>query len=70
MVLTLVFLKWRALSLRASPTKAIQSTQQSWHMVGCQNDGALLGLLNTRCRIILRAQKGTIIWTATHVDIG
>ena len=34
-------------------------------MGGCQNYGPLLGPLNTRCRIILRTQKGTIIWTTT-----
>ena len=37
------------------------------YMVGCQNDGLLLGPLNTRCRIILRTQEGTIIWTTTHI---
>ena len=34
---------------------------------GCQNYGALLGPLNTRCRTMLRIQKGTIILTTTHV---
>ena len=28
------------------------------HMGGCQNYGPLLGPLNTRCRIMLRTQKG------------
>ena len=32
-----------------------------------QNYGPLLGPLNTRCRIILRTQKGTIILTTTHI---
>ena len=32
---------------------------------GCQNDGPLLGPLNTRCRMILRTQMGTIILTNT-----
>ena len=36
-------------------------------MGGCQNYGPLLGPLNTRCRIILRTQKGTIILTTTHI---
>ena len=31
------------------------------HMGGGQNCGPLLGPLNTRCRIILRTQRGTII---------
>ena len=35
-------------------------------MGGCQNDGPLLGPLNTRCRMIFRIQKGTIILTITH----
>ena len=36
---------------------------------GCQNHGPLLGPLNTRCRIILRTQKGTIILTTTHTTL-
>ena len=38
-------------------------------MGGCQNYGPLLGPLNTRCRIILRTQKGTIILTTTYMYI-
>ena len=34
-------------------------------MGGCQNYGPLLGPLNTRCRIILRTQQGTIILKTT-----
>ena len=37
-------------------------------MGGCQNYGPLLGPMNTRCRIILRTQKGTRILTTTHID--
>ena len=33
----------------------------------CQNSGPLLSLFNTRCRIILRTQRGTIILTTTHI---
>ena len=33
----------------------------------CQNYGPFLGTLNNRCRIILGAQKGTIILTTTHM---
>ena len=32
--------------------------------------GSLLGTLNSRCRIILRTQKGTIILTTTHIQVG
>ena len=35
---------------------------------GHQNDGRVLG--NTRCRIILRNQKRTIILTTTHMSQG
>ena len=34
---------------------------------GSQNYGPLLSPLNTRCRIILRAQTETIVLTTTHV---
>ena len=37
------------------------------YMGGCQNCGPLLGPRNTRCRILLRIQKGTIILTITHM---
>ena len=37
-------------------------------MGGCQNYHPLLSSLNTRCRIILRTQKGTVILTTTHMD--
>ena len=40
------------------------------HMGGCQNYGPLLGSLHTRCCIILRTQKGTIILTTTHMSHG
>ena len=42
-------------------------TKLKAHMGGCQNYGPLLGPLNTRCRIILRTQKGTMISQTTHV---
>ena len=38
------------------------------YMGGCQNHGPLLNPLNTRCRTILRNQKGTIVLTTTHMD--
>ena len=37
------------------------------HLGGCQNHGPLLGPLNTRCRVMLRTQKGAIILTTTHM---
>ena len=40
------------------------------HMDGCQNYGPLLGSLNTRCRIMIRTQKGTRILTTTHMKLG
>ena len=36
-------------------------------MGGCQNHGPLVGLLNTRCRIVVGTQKGTIVLTTTNV---
>ena len=39
------------------------------HVGGCQNYGPFLGTLNNRCRIIIGAQKGTLILTTTHVSL-
>ena len=39
------------------------------YMGGCQNYGPFLGTLNIRCRIIIRTQKGSPIWTTTHIYI-
>ena len=40
-----------------------------WYIMGgCQNYGPVLGPLNTRCRIILRNQKGTIILITSHMS--
>ena len=36
-------------------------------MGSCQNHGPFLGALNSRCRIIIGTQKGTIILTTTHM---
>ena len=36
-------------------------------MGSCQNYGPFLGTLNSRCRIIVGTQKGTILLTTTHV---
>ena len=43
------------------------STFLCTHVSGCQNYGPVLGPLNTRCRIVLRTQKGTMILTTTHL---
>ena len=40
---------------------------QHWHVGSCQKYDPLLGPLNTKCRIVLRTQKGTTILTTTHV---
>ena len=40
------------------------------HVGSCQNYGPFLGTLNSRCRIILGTQTGTLILTATHVFRG
>ena len=37
-------------------------------MGSCQNYGPFLGTLNSRCRIILGTQKGTIILKTTHME--
>ena len=44
-----------------------EETETDAHVGGCQKYGPLLGPRNTRCRLILRTQKGTIILTATPV---
>ena len=36
-------------------------------MGGCHNHGPILGPLNTRCRILVRTHKVTIILTTTHI---
>ena len=37
------------------------------YMGGCQNYDPFLGTQNTRCRIMIGIQKGTIILTTTHM---
>ena len=37
------------------------------YMGGCQNYGPFLGTLHIRCRIIIGAQKGTVILTTTSM---
>ena len=39
-------------------------------MGSCQNLGPFLGTLNTRCRIIIGTQKGTLILATTHMGVG
>ena len=39
------------------------------YMGGCQNYGPLLGPLNTRCRIVVGTQKGTIVLTTSQMCI-
>ena len=45
----------------------IANTALVFHIGGCQNYAPFLGTLNNRCRIIIGAQKGTIILTTTHM---
>ena len=54
----------RSANSRRSPRRGRKRKSDScWADVGrgCQTYGPLLGPLHTRCRIILRTQKGTII---------
>ena len=44
--------------------------RREYYMGGCQNYGPFLGTLNIRCRIIIGIQRGTIILTTTHMDLG
>ena len=48
---------------------AVKGLPEWGYMGGCQNYGPLLGPLNTRCRIMLRTPKGTIILITTHIPI-
>ena len=50
----------------AAPNQAAPGKEVG-HVGGCQKYGPLWGRLNTRCRILLRTQEGTIILTITHV---
>ena len=47
----------------------IQPKSDTWriNMGSCQNYCPYLGILNIRCRIIVRTQKGTLILTTTHI---
>ena len=40
-----------------------------YYMGGCQNHGPFLDTLNSRCRIIIGIQKGTINLTTTHMQV-
>ena len=40
------------------------------YMVGCQNYGPFLGVLNIRCRTIIGIQKGIILLTTTDIIRG
>ena len=41
--------------------------EKTLYLGGCQNHGLFLGPLDTRCCIILRTEKGTIILATTHL---
>ena len=44
-------------------TSACMVTVKNIHMGGCQNYGSILDPLNTRCGILIRTQKRSIILT-------
>ena len=48
----------------------VQQAPESWNIDGRQSYGALVGPLNTRCRIVSKTQKGTMILTTTPLDLG
>ena len=54
---------WVAWRIHEPWSKALED------MGGYQHDGPVLGPLNTRCRIILRTQKGTMILATTHMGM-
>ena len=51
-----------------SGTQQQNKTNHETDLGGCQNHGPAMDPLNTRCRILVRTQKGTIILTTTHFD--
>ena len=53
--------------IHLGPSKNLNNLQLL--MGGCQNDGPFLGILYTRCRIIIGTQKGTIILTTTLMNL-
>ena len=55
---------------RGRPKPKLSQQHRIIHMGGYKNYGPLWGPLNTRCRIILRTQEGSIILTTTHVIHG
>ena len=61
-------LYWNPMSMlnTARPSLMLMTAR----MGGCHNYGPLLGPLNTRCRIILRTHKRTLILTTTHMAWG
>ena len=53
---------------RLSASSSSLASEEESCMGGCQNDGPLLGPLNTSCRIILRNPEGTTILTTTQYE--
>ena len=54
-------------SLGTARRTAQNAQRSTYYMGGCQNYGPFLGTLNSRCRIIMGTQKGTIMLTTTHM---
>ena len=49
--------------------KTKSASDCNFYMGSCQNEGPFLGTLNSRCRVIMWTQKGTIILTTTHIHL-
>ena len=56
-----------ALNAALAAGLSLEVAGQTRDMGDCRNYGPFLGTLNTRCRIIIGIQKGTIILTTTHI---
>ena len=68
------FRVWGPIQLKADLRVSLNSKPSilspKEHMGGCQNYDPFWGTLNIRCRIIIGIQKGTIILTTTHMNVG
>ena len=58
---------WAGVRLDLPKVGDVMAKSPKGRMGGCQNYGPPLGPPNTRCHVILRTPKGTIILTTTHM---
>ena len=59
---------WTTIEVEAPRPKRVVNIAPTYRIYAWLSKyGSLLGPLNTKCRIILRAQPGTIILTTTHI---